>query len=934
MVEVAIQPSFNGGEWSPALYTRVDQEKYRSAAALLENFFVDYRGGASTRPGSEYVIQAFDSVNDVRIIPFQASYNVGYVVEIGNGYMRFIYHGDPVVETAKTITAATKANPCVVTIPSSGYSAGDWIYISGVVGMTQLNGRYFKVLSVVGNNVTLGMLNGANLDSSGFGTYVSGGTAARLYKIPSPYTSADDLHLIKFAQSVNQLIICHPNYPVYVLSLITATNWTLVPATFGATINPPTGVSVSTTLGGGSWNYAYVVTAVDSSGQESSISSRGTLVAANLRTTAGTNSITWSPVPNAAGYNVYLSNLSNIGAIPLGVQFGFIGYTQGTTFIDSNIGPDFTVSPPISRNPFIGSGIDYVTVTSPGTYTTVPGVSFSGTPSIIPVALAQLSILGVPTISNVGDAFVVGDTITFPGGVVLQVTGVTGTGKITSWAIANPGAINTGSVPTNPVAQISTSGIGHSAQMSATWGVSAVLILNPGAGFSSTPSVIFSAGAAAATAHLAATSNGNPTVPGFAQQRLVLAGAAGAPATFHMSKIGQYFNFDVSAPTVASDSISGTLVSGTLNSIKSIVGSAAGMLILTDKAVWLVSGGSPGSAITPANAVANPQSYIGANDIPPIFANYDLLYVQSEGTAVRDLAYNIYFNTFTGTDISIMSSHLFVNHKILEWCWAQQPFKFVQAVRNDGDLLSMTFIKEQDFIAWSHYNTNGTYTSICSVTEEINNGDNVVDAVYTVVQRNGAKFIERFVERTFPNGYISAWCVDSGLRYSGTPVSTFTGGEHLAGMEVTGLADGEIITPFTMPASGIFTLPSPASVVTVGLAYTCKLKTLPLDVGEPSVQGKLKKITGVDIRVVNTLGLSIGSEFTQLVPMKDLQRGNVSSTLTGQQSQIVTDLVTGDAFTVLNPTYTVPGQYCIQQSLPYPATILGVFPEFVTEDRR
>jgi len=70
-----------------------------------------------------------------------------------------------------------------------------------------------------------------------------------------------------------------------------------------------------------------------------------------------------------------------------------------------------------------------------------------------------------------------------------------------------------------------------------------------------------------------------------------------------------------------------------------------------------------------------------------------------------------------------------------------------------------------------------------------------------------------------------------------------------------------------------------------------------------------------------------------VVNMKDLVLGNVSSTLTGQPSQIVTGPVTGDAYTFLDPTYTVPGQYCLQQSLPWPATILGVFPRFAVEGR-
>ena len=66
--------------------------------------------------------------------------------------------------------------------------------------------------------------------------------------------------------------------------------------------------------------------------------------------------------------------------------------------------------------------------------------------------------------------------------------------------------------------------------------------------------------------------------------------------------------------------------------------------------------------------------------------------------------------------------------------------------------------------------------------------------------------------------------------------------------------------------------------------------------------------------------------------MKDLVMGNVSSMLTGQQSQVVSGLYSGDARTMLGPTYTIPGQYCIEQSLPYPASVLGVFPALVTEE--
>ena len=76
---------------------------------------------------------------------------------------------------------------------------------------------------------------------------------------------------------------------------------------------------------------------------------------------------------------------------------------------------------------------------------------------------------------------------------------------------------------------------------------------------------------------------------------------------------------------------------------------------------------------------------------------------------------------------------------------------------------------------------------------------------------HGSADIERFAERAFPQGVEDAWCVDAGLGYEGSPATNFTGADHLAGMTVTGLADGSVITPFVMPANGEFTLAPPAN---------------------------------------------------------------------------------------------------------------------------
>lgn len=929
MAQPVMQKSFNSGEWAPALYSRVDIEKYHSGAKLLRNWFVDYRGGASTRPGTRYTIQAFKSTPAVRIIPFQASFAISYVLEFGDGYIRFINNGAPVLQSGLAITGASRANPCVIQVTNS-YSVGDWVFISGVAGMTQLNGNYYEVLAASPSQITLGwILDGSPINSTSFGAYTSGGTVARVYVLPSPYAAAD-LALLKFSQSVNSMIICHPNYPVQVLTLITSNNWTIVAANFGTSAITPTNTSITTTLNTGSTSYAYEITAVDAFGNESSPTAPIRLnKRLDLRTTAGSILIGWHTTAGSTSYNVYKSDVSYFGAIPVGMPYGFIGNVTGNTIIDSNIAPDFTQTPPIGQNPFLGRNVASLNLTGAGVYTTVPSVNFiGGTPNSAAIASASLSV--ATQAKNVGGSgFANGDTVNLGNGVVVTVLTNSG-GAILTTALTNPGEIDFGDTPANPVAQVATSGGGTGATFDLTWGVGQLTLVNSGIGYHTAPTVAFDPVGATATATLSTLTNINPSVPGFFQQRLVLAASNSGPETMDFSQPGSFFNYNVSNPIQDNDAIEVSLASGQLETIKSFVSTSAGLIVFTDKANWLVNGGSPGSAISPAQIVANRQSYDGANDVPPILSNYDILYVESKGSVVRDSTYNFYANVFTGSDISILSSHLFYGYQILEWAWAQEPFKLVWAIRNDGILLSLTFAKEQDFIAWAHHDTEGLFLSVATVVEQVAQGD--IDAVYFVVERtingNTVKYIERLAERIFPNGAEDAWCVDAGLQYNGSPTTTFSGAQHLAGETVTGLADGNVIPPFIMPVSGSFTLPVAASKVTVGLPFLPQLETLSIDTGEPTIQAKMKKLPAATARVVDSLGLQCGSDFNNLVAMKDLVIGNVGS----MTNEVVTGLVTGDVRTLLDPVYNTKGRHVFQQPNPLPATITGVIPQLAVGD--
>lgn len=71
---------------------------------------------------------------------------------------------------SKSITAITKANPAVVSITAHGCEDGDVIKITGVLGMTEINDGVYIVEAP-----TSGTLKLLGVDSTDYGTYVSGG---------------------------------------------------------------------------------------------------------------------------------------------------------------------------------------------------------------------------------------------------------------------------------------------------------------------------------------------------------------------------------------------------------------------------------------------------------------------------------------------------------------------------------------------------------------------------------------------------------------------------------------------------------------------------------------------------------------------------------------------------------------------------------------
>lgn len=296
--------------------------------------------------------------------------------------------------------------------------------------------------------------------------------------------------------------------------------------------------------------------------------------------------------------------------------------------------------------------------------------------------------------------------------------------------------------------------------------LAAVIIVNAGEGYANTDTINISGGGgsgASASLTIGASSGTWPSTVAYFQQRRAYAASINAPDTYWMSRPGAFNNMDSAVIPVDSDAVEGSPWAQQVNGIQFMIPMPGGLVILTGSGAWQLSGNGQNQPITPSSQDAQPQAYNGCNpQVVPITINFDILYVQSKGSIVRDLSYSLLSNIYTGTDISVMSSHLFEGKQITQWAWCEEPYKLIWAIRNDGRLLCLTFLKEQEIQGWSRHDTNGLFVSVCSVSEP------PVDAAYFIVKRlrNGEwhYFSERMNNRIWQT-IEDVFAVDCGLAY-------------------------------------------------------------------------------------------------------------------------------------------------------------------------
>lgn len=620
---------------------------------------------------------------------------------------------------------------------------GDWLFFAGVGGTTQLNGQTFVATNVLGGTFSLTDVYGNPVDSTTWGVFTSGGMVLRIYTLTTPYAAAD-LDWLKWTQSAD------------VMSLTCVNQETLVEY-------QPQDLN---RLADDNWTFTPVVPApsVLPPPAASGVASSAGSVDYQYEVTAV------SPVDGSESVASPIAVIN--GAVDIATTAGTITLiwsaspTPGVNLYNVyKATPGFATTPPIGALfGFAGQayGASFIDSNIVPDFTQVPPLNRN--------PFARGAISGVSITSSVG-------TVT---SVVLSINTATGSGAVLRAVIINSILV-------------------------------AIIVVQGGERYSPSDTLsiaVTGGGTATGTLILGPQSGVFPGCVAYFQQRRAYAFTLNLPDTYIMSQPGAFTNFDFRIPTIDSDAITGSPWATQVNGIQFMLNLPQGLLVLTGLSVWLLVGAGSYATnvqpISPANQDAAPQPELGSSaTVPPVKIDYDVLYVSARDTIYFDLPYQLY-TLSTPLDITQLSSHLFTGYSIREHAWCREPNKLLWAVRNDGIMLSLTWLKAEQVCGWARHDTNGLFMSVCSVIEPTDAISGIagepsptLDALYVVAQRtfgsNTAFVVERMDDRIW-NSVEDSWCVDCGFTLPLTEPSANLSASSATGLGavtgVTGLVGG------------------------------------------------------------------------------------------------------------------------------------------------
>jgi hypothetical protein len=406
---------------------------------------------------------------------------------------------------------------------------------------------------------------------------------------------------------------------------------------------------------------------------------------------------------------------------------------------------------------------------------------------------------------------------------------------------------------------------------------------------------------------------GYPRAVAFYEERLYFAGTTGQPQTIFGSKTADFEN--MTPGTNDDDAINITIASGQVNVIRHMIPGRF-LQIMTTSSEFTLSGGTGTQPVTPTSVNVLRETTFGSGDVRPLRAGASTIMVQKGLEKVKEVTFDLDTDGLVGRDLTILAEHL-TRGGVTDMVWQQEPELVLWFVHSDGTLVGLSYDPQNQTIGW-HTHPMGNSGIVESITAIPSGAE---DQVYLSVKRTINSATVRhvvFMENIyFGTDVADAFYVDSGLTYDSSATTTISGLNHLEGETVQILADGSA-HPDKVVSGGVVTLDRSASTVHVGYSYDSKMQTLRLEAGADDgvSQGKIKRIHGVTVRFIDTVGAEVGPDEDGLdrIPFRD-------SSMAMDEAVPMFD---GDKEITFPSGYDNDARVFVRQTQPLPMTILAV----------
>lgn len=339
---------------------------------------------------------------------------------------------------------------------------------------------------------------------------------------------------------------------------------------------------------------------------------------------------------------------------------------------------------------------------------------------------------------------------------------------------------------------------------------------------------------------LISSTKGYPSCACFGKGRLWLGGVKSAPTQLIGSQVDDYFNLDVGTG-LDSDAIVYPVIKGKQDKIKFIIYQTT-LQIFTQSSEWYVPI-STTNTITPSNFVVQPSSDNGCS-CKPVILDGNTLFTDREGLVVRQFVYDDLRQNFSAPNLSLLSSDLIKTVKkiVSRKPYSGNPNAIAYFLNTDGTITVLNLLSEQEFKAFSYFETDGLYEDISEL-----NGD-----IYLLVKRTINGSTVRFLEKLDYDYYLDA----SKLQTSATKKTSWTGLAHLNG-ELCSVIGDEFVLDDETPATAAITSSLPVLKCEVGLPFFAEIESLPIDFEKNKIStiGDKKRLVYANIRMADSRNL-------------------------------------------------------------------------------